>query len=183
LWIDDLVASESGERIDATDVAALYRQHAADLRSFLTGVLRDRDLTEEVLQTVFHRTTDRGHTVHGDFRAWLFRVAYNEAMQVRRKQTRERSALSKAVWLRPGVTTDQSESAVIRDETVAEVRRAIEELPEAQRQVVRMRIYEDVTFAVIAERLGIPLGTVLTRMRLATEKLHKTLKTGHQRTD
>jgi len=176
-WIDHLVASESGERIDATDVAALYRQHAVDLRSFLTSVLRDRDLAEEVLQTVFHRATDRGHTVHGEFRAWLFRVAYNEAMQVRRKQTREQAALSKAVWLRPGVTTDQSESAAVRDETVAAVRRAIDGLPEAQRQVVRMRIYEDVTFAVIAERLGIPLGTVLTRMRLANERLQRILKT------
>ncbi len=40
-----------------------------------------------------------------------------------------------------------------------------------------MRIYEDVTFAVIAERLGIPLGTVLTRMRLANQRLQKILKT------
>jgi len=41
-----------------------------------------------------------------------------------------------------------------------------------------MRIYEEKTFAVIAEELSLPLGTVLTRMRLAMQKLHKHLESG-----
>lgn len=177
------MSSETDDRIDQDDVAALYGQHADDLRSFLVGVLRDRELADEVLQTVFHRTAERGHTVRGEFRGWLFRVAYNEAMQIRRKQTRERAALTKAAWLKPGEAGEQSASAAIRKETVAEVRRAIDGLPEGQRQVVLLRMYENVTFAVIAERLELPLGTVLTRMRLATEKLQKMLKTEQPGTD
>lgn len=168
---------EPDKRLSADEVAALYGQHAPDLRSFLSGVLRDRHLAEEVLQTVFHRLAELGHTVRGEFRGWLFRVAYNEAMQVRRKQKREQVVLSKAVWLQPRVAADESDSAAIRSETVEDVRRAIEALPKGQRDVVRMRIYENLKFAEIAERLKIPLGTVLTRMRLANERLHKALKT------
>lgn len=177
------MSSESDERIARDQVAALYGRHADDLRSFLTGILKDRHLAEESLQVVFRRLSEQGHTVHTEFRGWLYRVAYNEAMQVRRRQAREQVALGKAVWLQPRNESESSESDVIRDETVAEVRQAIEELPEGQRQVVRMRIYEDVTFAVIAERLGLPLGTVLTRMRLANERLHKALKSKHQNPD
>ena len=51
----------------------------------------------------------------------------------------------------------------------------MERLPVEQRRVIRMRIYEDKTFAVIAEELGAPLGTVLTRMRLALRKLEAEL--------
>ena len=167
---------EPEDRLSADVVAALFEQHAIDLRSFLAGVLRDRHLAEEVLQTVFHRVAELGHTVRGEFRGWLFRVAYNEAMQVRRRQTRERAALGKAVWLQPRVVADESDSAAIRDETVEEVRRAIGSLPEGQQDVVRLRIYEDLKFAEIAERLNLPLGTVLTRMRLANERLQRALK-------
>jgi RNA polymerase sigma-70 factor (ECF subfamily) len=55
------------------------------------------------------------------------------------------------------------------------VREAIERLTEDQRQVVRMRIYEEKTFAEIAEELGIPLGTALTRMRAALGRLRTEL--------
>ncbi|MBL8825420.1 MAG: hypothetical protein JNM18_00445, partial [Planctomycetaceae bacterium] len=60
-------------------------------------------------------------------------------------------------------------------ETVVGVRQAIEQLPAEQRQVVRLRIYENRTFAEIATALKLPLGTVLTRMQLALKKLKKAL--------
>ena len=55
------------------------------------------------------------------------------------------------------------------------MRRAIDDLPAAQQQIVRMRIYEEKTFAVIAAELEIPLGTALARMRAAMEKLKRRL--------
>ena len=58
------------------------------------------------------------------------------------------------------------------------VRKALGELPPEQSKVVWARMYEDKTFAQIAEESGLPLGTVLTRMRLALGKLRRTLRTG-----
>jgi len=83
-------------------------------------------------------------------------------------------AVSRLAWLR-SATTESSESSASRAEMAARVREALDELPAEQRQVVRMRVYEDKTFARIAEETNTPLGTVLTRMRLALKKLESRL--------
>lgn len=165
------------------EVAALYRDLGPELRAFLTGVLRDRELAEECLQNVFRKTLEQLQGVRDNVRGWLFRVAFHEAMLVRRKLGRERDVLRSSVW-EPGRQAGSTsggqhrpaEAALVQSETVALVRDALAELPLEQQQVVRMRIYEDKTFAVIAAELNLPLGTVLTRMRLATEKLERKLQ-------
>ena len=58
------------------------------------------------------------------------------------------------------------------------VRKALGGLPEEQRRVVLARVYDDKTFAEIAGEFGLPLGTVLTRMRRALEKLRRTMSPG-----
>jgi RNA polymerase sigma factor (sigma-70 family) len=177
-------------------VEALYREHGADLEAFLIGVLRDRHQASEVVQIVFRKaleylatletgadgesaelTTDELLSKWQSPRGWLFRVGWNEAMLVRRVQTRHQNLLKKAVWNRDLDRPEPAapESGLVQDETVEAVRKAIGDLPEDQQIVVRSRIYEDKTFAVIAEELGLPLGTVLTRMRLAMQKLERAL--------
>ncbi len=152
-------------------VAELYDRYASDLAAFLLGLLGSHADADEALQATFVKTLEKGHTVdRSSFRAWLFRVAFNEAMLIRRKdQTRKRSLSKLATIL------DSEESNVARLVSDSELRSkaaaALDQLPEAQQQVVRLRIYEDLTFAKIAEQLGVPLGTVLTRMRLAMKKL------------
>lgn len=168
---------DDDERIKPDSVAGLYQQHAEEIRAFLSGVLKDRDLADEVLQTVFRKTLEKGHTVKESIRSWLFKVAWNEAMLVRRVQTRHASGLQKVARQRKlsDETPEQSVAAAVRGETIERVRKAIDALPEEQRVVLRLRIYEDRKFATIADELGIPLGTVLTRMRSAVLKLESSL--------
>jgi RNA polymerase sigma-70 factor (ECF subfamily) len=159
------------ERIDAAAVEALYRQHAAGIHAFLRGVLRDADLATEVLQSTFTRAIERAHTARTEsIRGWLYRVALNEALAVRRRQKTHDRSLRR---LGGAAAREQEtpEDSACRQETTATVRQALERLSEEQRQVVRMRIYDEMTFAAIAETLNLPLGTVLTRMRLALKKL------------
>jgi RNA polymerase sigma-70 factor (ECF subfamily) len=176
-------------------VEALYREHGTDLEAFLIGVLRDRHQASEVVQVVFRKaleflaeletselkaaegTADELLSKWQSPRGWLFRVGWNEAMLVRRVQTRHQNLLQKAVWNRDLDRPEPTgpESRLVQGETVEAVRKAIGDLPEEQRNVVHSRIYEDKTFAVIAEELGLPLGTVLTRMRLAMQKLERAL--------
>ena len=174
---DDEANSDGEDRIEPESVAGLYRQHAGEMRAFLAGVLRDRELADEVLQTVFRKALEKGHTATQNIRSWLFKVAWNEAMLVRRVQNRRTGGLQKAARSR-GVseqTPEVSESTAVRKETVDQVRQAIQQLPDEQQLVVRMRIYEEKKFAVIAEELGVPLGTVLSRMRAAVMKLETSL--------
>ena len=153
-------------------VARLYIQHAEELRHFLLGVQRDADLTSEVLQATFVKALETVHTSQEETRkAWLFRVAYNQALENRRRHKRQSHLMQKAAWNKPPAENDTPTDELTRWETVAQVREALNALPEDQRIVVQKRIYEEKTFAVIARELGVPLGTVLTRMRAALKKL------------
>jgi RNA polymerase sigma factor (sigma-70 family) len=164
--------------IDPTLVAALYAEHGAELRRFVLGVVRDQELAGDVLQMTFARAIERGHTARAEtFKGWLFQVAFREALTARRRrETRDQANRRLAsLGFQAG---ERPEEGLIRAETVAAVRKALGELPAEQGRVVWARMYEDKTFAEIAEECGLPLGTVVTRMRLALEKLRRTLRTG-----
>ena len=73
---------------------------------------------------------------------------------------------------------DRPDDRVARREDVEAVREALGALSEDQLRVVRARVFEEKTFAQIAGETGLPIGTVLTRMRRALEKLRRTLSPG-----
>ncbi len=159
-------------------VARLHAQYGGELRRLVLGVVRDPDLAVDVLQATFARAVERGHTARGEtIKGWLFQVAFREALTARRRlRTRERAKRRLAsLGFHPG---ERPEDGLIRQETIEAVREALRELPPEQSRVVWQRMYEDKTFAQIAEETGLPLGTVLTRMRLALEKLRRRLRTG-----
>lgn len=167
-------AAESSQpegQLDRSVVAALYQQHEAELRRLLLGILRDHQLVGDVIHVTFTKVLTQGHTAREETRkAWLFRVAYHEALAVLRRRSTGEKVVRRLAWSQDAVG-DSVEAGLIRDEAVAEVRELIENLPADQRQIVRMRIYEEKTFAQISTELQIPLGTALGRMRSAMEKM------------
>ncbi|HET6425258.1 MAG TPA: RNA polymerase sigma factor [Planctomycetaceae bacterium] len=170
--------TSSAERLAPELVRELYHQHAAEMLAFLQGVLRDGDRAREALQNTFQRMLESGHTARLDsIRGWLFRVAFNEAMALRRRQSARDRTLQRFVSTQPPteIETQLPETEIIRAEDVARLKEALKQLPADQREVVERRMHRDVTFAQIAADLKVPLGTVLTRMRLALQKLQKTL--------
>lgn len=158
-------------KIDSAAVADMYHRHSAELQRFLVGVLRDGQLANDALQAAFAKLIELGHTVRADSRkAWLFRVAYNEALLVRRRQATGDRILMRTAWSREAAMIS-AEEPLVQAETVLRVRQAIAELPPEQQQIVRLRIYDNKTFATIAAELKIPLGTALGRMQAALGKL------------
>jgi RNA polymerase sigma-70 factor (ECF subfamily) len=169
--------SNQTEPLSPEYIAAMYVAHGEELRRFLTGVLRDPAAAADCLQITFAKLMERGQETQLESRrAWLFKVAFQEAMLYRRKLATTDRVLRKAAWASEVTTRGETADAkLFRSETVERVRRALDQLPAEQRRVVRMRIYEDKTFAVIAEELQIPLGTALGRMRTALQKLREAL--------
>ena len=156
----------------------LFHEHSAEIERLVLGIVRDRETARDVLQATFAKVVELGHTARDESRkGWLFRVAYHEAITARRRDRLwERSRHKLAV---PWTARDERPGdRLVRDETVEAVRRALDELPPEQRRVVWARLYEDKTFSAIAGETGVPLGTVLTRMRLALQKLKRALRTG-----
>ena len=96
-------------------------------------------------------------------------------MLLRRRQTVQRKSYQRLSWLAPQFA-DGPELHTERRELAHRVRQAIAALPQEQRDVVQRRIYEEQTFAIIAAELSVPLGTVLSRMRLGLKKLSSKLQ-------
>ena len=165
----------SAERLSVETVRELYEVHARELLAFLIGVLRDGNAAEEVAQTTFRRLLEAGHAARAEtIKGWLFKVGFHEAMAFRRRQALQGRTLKKYTARRGLLPTDPTlHDELVRREDVAKLKELLAELSPDQQHVVRQRMYEDKTFAVIAQELNVPLGTVLTRMRLAMEKLQK----------
>lgn len=165
--------TEGEEKLDPAVVAELYLKYAEELRAFLIGVLRNRELAGEALQATFTKAMESGHTARQETqKGWLFRVAFHEAMAFKRRH----KVQEKAYWKLAGDQKEvgrPAEDHLVRWEQVDRVRVALADLPPEQQVIVNKRIYEEKTFAVIAAELNLPLGTVLTRMRLALKKLQQ----------
>ena len=163
------------ERVSTETVRELYEVHSRELLAFLVGVLRDGHAAEEVAQATFGRLLEAGHEARVEtIKGWLFKVGFHEAMAFRRRQALQGRMLQKYTARRdPPPANQTSHDELVRREDVAKLKELLAELPPDQQHVVRQRMYEDKTFAVIAQELNVPLGTVLTRMRLAMEKLQK----------
>ena len=152
----------------------VFEQALPGLRAFLHHRLAPADI-DDCLQVVSVTMLEKGDGVApAARRAWLYRVAANESARIWRRRASTTRVLEKYAE----DETDQNlpESDLTRNETNRKVIDAVEKLPEDWQRVVRLRIHENRTFQQISDELGIPLGTALTRMRRALERLRQLLE-------
>lgn len=165
---DDQTADEWREVFEASE---------AGLRAFLSGRLGQQVDVEDCLQAVFIKMMESGQNVAPSARrAWLFRVAANQAARMwRDKATTDRVLEKQSRHLSEVVDSDAAEK-VILTETTEKLREALQRLPEPWQEIVRLRMNENMTFQDIADRLQIPIGTALTRMRRALQRLRSEIE-------
>jgi len=155
----------------------LLAEHEPALRNFLGARCRDEDLAAELLQEVAARlviATPR-LSLNGNARGYLFRIAANVWHDhLRRELVRRRAA----VTLESGepALADAADARLLERELQTAVRNAVRALPAVQRDVVELRQQRGLTFQEIADRLGRPLGTVLTQMRAALARISAALE-------
>ncbi len=141
------------------------------------AVCRDWAAADDAVQEALRVLAERGGEVPvGHRRGWLVRAVQLQAQNQRRKVRRSRAESD--AWLTEWIAGSdrQPVDSLVREEEVQAVREALERLPPDQLRVVQMRVREGKTFARIAQELRVPLGTVLSRMRLAMERLKRDLE-------
>ena len=146
-------------------------------------IVKDQDVAEDLLQDVFvkvlHTMNSDKYNEEGKFQPWVMRIAHNMAIDHFRKAKRYPTILledGSNLLNSLSFAEDSSEEQRIKDETHAWVRNLIDELPEAQKEVVIMRHYLDMSFQEIAEQTGVSINTALGRMRYALNHIRKKMK-------
>jgi RNA polymerase sigma-70 factor (ECF subfamily) len=180
---DALIAALVAGETEA--LGALYDRHARVVFSLLLRIIGDRDGAEELLQEVFFRAWQRADAfdeTRGTVRGWLYGIAHNLALNElrrrrRRPQVQERLASDDsdtgdfARRIEAGSDPAGDAWSAVRD---AELAHALDQLPSGQRAVLLLYA-EGFSQSEIAEKLGVPLGTVKSRMRRALYHLRDAL--------
>lgn len=149
------------------------------LRRYALALLRDRQEVDDLVHDCLVRSLDQLHTHRedADMRAWLFAIMHNLFVS-RRRQRRVRGymdAMDEVSEGALGVPATQEEHVHTRD-----VMRALQSLPEEQRSVLLLVSVEDLSYAEVAQVLAIPIGTVMSRLARARERLRRIMECGPQ---
>ena len=154
----------------AARLERLYREVGPNIRAYLRRRMRDPGLVDELLQETFLIATREAASLEaaGSRRAWLLGIARNLYREQMRKQVRRRTV----ELPEDAVTT----AATAEDHRLDLIRSAIVELPEGLREVLELRLKDDLRYADIAEMLDIPIGTVRSRLHHALRRLRLRLK-------
>jgi RNA polymerase sigma-70 factor (ECF subfamily) len=176
------------QRGDRAAFAALVRRHQTPLYNFSLRHLRVQSAAEDVVQDAFVRVVQNAAEFKHEarFTTWLYTIARNLCIdQLRKGALRKHPSLDQA---KPGEEGDgpslgeqtaDSRASVEREATGTELKeriaRAVEALPDEQREVFLMREVANLPFKEIAEVTGVPENTVKSRMRYALERLQQAL--------
>ncbi|WP_298490170.1 sigma-70 family RNA polymerase sigma factor [uncultured Chloroflexus sp.] len=177
---DELLIDLIVQREEAA-LGVLYDRYASLVYAIALRVTGDRQTAEEVMQDVFQsiwQTAGGFQRQTGVVAAWIIGITRHRAIDVlrsKRERARHREVTGIDVRTLPpsagGVEGDVEQRILYEA-----VRAALADLPSAQRQAIEMAYYGGLTQTEIAERLGEPLGTVKTRLRLGLIKLRDILR-------
>jgi RNA polymerase sigma factor (sigma-70 family) len=167
-------------RVAAGDEPAfreLFARYAAVAHALAFRLVRHAQVAEEIVQEAFlavWRSPERYDRTRGSVRAWLMGTVHHRAVDAVRREQAQRRRAEHAAALAPPFTEDPTDDVVSALDLPRErglVRKALAELPEEQRDVIRRMYFDGWSQSQIAERTGLPLGTVKSRTLLAMRRL------------
>jgi len=152
------------------DLAALIEPHIPALRRYAWALLRDDQAADDLVQDCLERALARWHLRRrdGNLRAWLFAILHNRFISDRRRDARRGVQLPLDGEI-GGPAAADAEAGVARRDLLE----GLALLPPEQREVVLLVGVEDLSYDEAARVLGIPIGTVMSRLSRGREKLRR----------
>lgn len=161
-------------------LATLIKRHESKIYGFIYSKIADRDISNDIFQDTFIKVIktlkSNSYNEEGKFLPWVMRISHNLIVDHFRKtkkmpmyrETEEFSIFS--------IMSDDSltvEAKMIVDQVEIDLKKLIQELPDDQKEVLVMRMYQDMSFKEISELTGVSINTALGRMRYALMNLRK----------
>lgn len=161
----------------------LIKKYQQRVYSFIYSKVQNRDVTEDIFQDTFIKvikTLKKGnYNEEGKFLPWVMRISHNLVIDYFRQTNRMPIFKNTDEFDIFSVLSDNSlnaESKIIKEQILADVKELVEELPKEQKEVLKMRIYMDMSFNEISKNTGVSINTALGRMRYALINLRKIIE-------
>lgn len=161
----------------------LLNRHKDRIYSQIYLMVRDRDLTEDLFQDAFIKiinTLRSGkYNEEGKFLPWALRISHNLVIDHFRRSKKMKMVTGKDdfdIFSVLPLEEENVEDVWIKDQIHSDLGQMVEELPEEQREVVKLRHFNELSFKEIADKTGVSINTALGRMRYALINLRKIME-------
>lgn len=166
-------------RGDQNALAELYDRHARLVFSLALRILGDRADAEDIVQDVFTQVwsqAGRYDPARGAVAAWMLTLTRSRSIdRLRSRKARPENPGDASIVEGVADTAMPQDLQLLSTEQVDRLRKAMNDLPDAQRTALELAYYEGLSHVEVAERLSEPLGTVKTRIRQAVMRLREAL--------
>ncbi len=161
----------------------LLRRHKRKIFSYIVSRVLDREVANDIFQETFYRVikTIKGENYRedGKFISWVMRISHNliidyfrECKKIPRNSGNEEWNIFDSLNL----CDENVQDRIVKSQIEKDLRKMIELLPEDQKEIVRMRLYEELSFKEIADLTKVSINTSLGRFRYAILNLRKMMK-------
>jgi len=168
---------------DENSLSILIKRHQSKIYGFIYSKVTDRDIADDIFQDTFIKVIktlkSNSYNEEGKFLPWVMRISHNlivDHFRRNKKMPMYRETEEFSIF---SIMTDNSpniENRIITDQVENDLQRIIEQLPDDQKEVLQMRIYQDLSFKEIADLTGVSINTALGRMRYALMNLRKVIE-------
>ena len=168
---------------DESALASLIERHQSKIYGFIYSKINDRDLSDDIFQDTFIKVIktlkSQSYNEEGKFLPWVMRIAHNLVVDHFRKAKKmpyQRETDEYSIF---NYMTDNSlniEGQIISEQVESDLAKLLDELPADQKEVLVMRMYQDLSFKEIADLTGVSINTALGRMRYALLNLRKIIE-------
>ena len=168
---------------DESALASLIERHQSKIYGFIYSKINDRDLSDDIFQDTFIKVIktlkSQSYNEEGKFLPWVMRIAHNLVVDHFRKSKKmpfQRETDEYSIF---NYMTDNSlniEGQIISEQVESDLAKLLDELPADRKEVLVMRMYQDLSFKEIADLTGVSINTALGRMRYALLNLRKIIE-------
>lgn len=164
-------------------LATLIDRHQSRIFGFIYSKIGDRDLADDIFQDTFIKVIKtlktKSYSEEGKFLPWVMRIAHNLIVDHFRKNkkmpmSRETEEFQIFDYIKD--TSNNIEGQIITEQVELDLKKLINELPDDQKEVLVMRMYDDLSFKEISDLTGVSINTALGRMRYAIMNLRKLIE-------
>ena len=167
---------------DENALTVLINRHQSKIFGFIYSKISDRDISNDIFQDVFIKVIktlkSKSYNEEGKFLPWVMRIAHNLIIDHFRKNKKMPMFRETEEFSIFSIMSDDSltiENKIIREQVEIDLKKLIEGLPADQKEVLMMRMYQDMSFKEISEITGVSINTALGRMRYALMNIRKVI--------